>query len=292
MIRPKPLPFPGHTPKHKRPKPRKPMTLCMAAITQENYILTVSDTKVEGLISSSDGCTVKMDPFAEDWNAMWASSDMTQCSSVVERAGRYFRNRANELHVARSCMKRAYQKHLSEMAADQVLGRFNVDMEGFLKSKSKRFADRISENLATQIQQIKVDWEFLAFGFDSHKQPHLFVVEEPGTDSVYDRLGFCAVGSARHAAEGLLLYLDQSRICTLHKTLINLLFAKFMAEKTGIGKQTFIFAKKPGSTMFSMPLWIEPTIRDKWDKEVSPRVPDDLMREIAGQVADGSIRLT
>lgn len=269
------------------------MTLCVAAITLENYILTVSDTKVEGLISSSDGCTVKMDPFAKDWNAMWAASDMTQCSSVVERAGRYFRNRANELHVARSCMKRAYQQHLSGMAADQVLGRFNsMSMEDFLKNRSKRFTESTSDSLMRQIQQFKVDWEFLAFGFDSIKRPHVFVVEEPGIDSVYDSLGFCAIGSARHAAEGLLLYLDQNRICTLHKTLVNLLFAKFMAEKTGIGKHTFVFAKKPGSTMFSMPLWIEPTIRERWDTQVRPKLPDDLLIEIAAQVADGSIRLT
>src|SRR5438552_3397229 len=137
----KPLPHPK--PKSKRRRPWRRMTVCIAAIPLENRIVTVSDTMVSGLISSADACTVKMEPFAKDWVAMMAADDLTQCIPVIERASRYFQNRANTLQVARNCLKRAYQQHLSELAADHVLGRFGLGMEAFLRSKSMRFTESV-----------------------------------------------------------------------------------------------------------------------------------------------------
>lgn len=257
------------------------MTVCIAAMTLEDHIVTVSDTMVEGLVSSIDKATRKMEPFADDWIALMAAEDLTQCVPIVERATAYFRNRANTLQVARSCLKRAYQKHLSEMAADMVVGRFGLDMEGFLKSRSRRFTDKTSDRLIAQMQEVKADWQFLAFGFDFDKRPHLFTVEEPGTDAVYDKPGFCAIGSGKYAADGLLYYLGQSPICTLPQTLINVLFAKFMAEKAGAGKHTYTFIKKAGSSMCSINAFIEPTIRKAWEDEGCPHIPKGLGEQVA-----------
>jgi hypothetical protein len=94
------------------------MTVCIAAITLANEIVTVSDTMITGLTSSADTNTVKMDPFAKDWSAMWAGSDITQCIPIMERASEYFEGRANTLKNARYCVKKAYQQHLSEMAVN------------------------------------------------------------------------------------------------------------------------------------------------------------------------------
>jgi hypothetical protein len=258
------------------------MTVCIAAITVNNEIVTVSDTMITGLVSSADANTVKMDPFAKDWSAMWAGEDITQCAAIIERTAEYFQNRANTLRTARYCLKKAYQQHLCEMAVDEVLGRFGVDMKQFFKSRSKRFTDTTSERLIWQMQQVRTeDLYFLGFGFDAKKQPHIFTVEEPGRDYVHDKPGFCAIGSGKVAAEGLLFHVEQSRICTLQKTLINLLFAKFMAEKAGAGRHTYILALKHGSTMCAMPPELEPTVRSVWEKEVSPKVPDDLLRNIS-----------
>lgn len=258
------------------------MTVCIAAITLERRIVTVSDTMVTTFMSSADATAVKMESFGKNWEAMMAADDLTQCLPVIQRAAKYFQNRANTLQVARSCLKRAYQQHLTEMAADRVLGRFgSLSMDAFLKSKSKRFTDSVSQSLMSQIQQVTADWQFLAAGFDAKKTPHLFIVEEPGTDAVYDSIGFCAIGSGRYAAESLLFQLQQSAICTVPKTLINLLCAKFMAEKVGAGRNTYIFIMEPGSSMCSIPTWVEPTIRKRWEEEIQPKIPDDLLRQVA-----------
>ncbi len=264
------------------------MTVCIAAICggklpvpPEDYIVTVSDTMFTHLTSSSDKATRKMEPLGDNWAAMMAADDVTQCVPIIERAATYFHKRANTLQVARSCLKRAYQQHLAEMAADKVVGRFGLDMEGFLKSKSPRFNDKTSDGLMSQIEQVRVDCQFLAFGFDSNKTPHLFTVEEPGTDSVYDKPGFCAVGSARYAAEGLLFYLGQTPKCSLHHTFVNVLFAKYMAEKAGAGTNTYIFVMKAGSTECAIDLFLEPTIRKAWEDEGHPHIPNGLLDKIA-----------
>jgi len=40
------------------------MTVCIAAITQQNEIVTVSDTMLTHALGSADAVTSKMDPFA------------------------------------------------------------------------------------------------------------------------------------------------------------------------------------------------------------------------------------
>jgi len=257
------------------------MTVCIAATTLEKCIVTVSDTMVTSFTSSIDASTSKMESFGRDWEAMWAADDITQCIPIIERAKLYFQNRANTLQVARSCLKRAYQNHLSEMAADTVLGRFQMDMDTFKKSGKRRFTETQFNSLSDEIRKVEGVWHFLACGFDSKKNPHLFTVEEPGKDAVYDSLGFCAIGSGRYAAESLLFQLQQNAVCTIPKTLINLLCAKFAAEKVGVGRNTYTFIMKPGSNMCSIPTWVEPTIRQAWEEQIQPRIPDGLITEIA-----------
>jgi hypothetical protein len=258
------------------------MTVCIAAITLNKEIVTVSDTMLTHQLGSADMCTVKMEPFANDWNAMWAADDVTQCTPVIDLAAKYFQKRANTLQVARSCMTRAYRKHLSDLATGRVLGRFQMDMETFTKSGKRRFTETQFNSLSDEIRKVEGVGHFLAFGFDGQSQSHIFTVVEPGIDCVYDKVGFAAIGSASLAAETVLFQLGQTRICTLEKTLVNCLFAKFEAEKSGAGRHTFIFAQKRGSTMCSMSPELEPTARHVWER-ISPKVTEAVVDEIVFQ---------
>lgn len=44
------------------------MTVCVAAVTLYKEIVTVSDTMLTHQLGSADMCTVKMEPFANDWS--------------------------------------------------------------------------------------------------------------------------------------------------------------------------------------------------------------------------------
>jgi hypothetical protein len=273
------------------------MTVCVAAITLHNEIVTVSDTMLSTFMTSADMNTVKMDEFGPQWNALWAADDITQILPIIELAKKYFKGQANTLAAARLSLRKAYEQRAAELAAIEVLGPFGMDLRMFRNLKRKMFSERESKALMAELKKTQGrciaegNWNFLAFGFDEFKMAHLFTVTPPGRDSLHDKPGFHAIGSGGYAAESLLFHLGQSRVCPLAKTLINCLFAKFMAEKTGAGRHTFIFAKRFGSTMCAMPTWLEPDIRRIWEETVSPRVPDDLLNRVAQAVADGYIHL-
>lgn len=176
MAFPKPRPLYIPRPKLKRlPIGRKAVTVCIAAIAAEQYIVTLSDTKIGTPFSSSDGTSVKVDKVAQ-----------------------YFENRANTIQVARSCFKRAYQNHLSEIATDIVLGRFRIDMETFVKQGKRRFTEAVFNSLSSEIRKVEADSEFLCAGFDAKKYPCPYCLFGNSTKVI---LPFFCLGF--HTSEGL-----------------------------------------------------------------------------------------
>ena len=169
------------------------------------------------------------------------------------------------------------------MAADKVLGRFGMDMKTFVKSGKRRFTESAYAILHNEIREVKLGCEFLVAGFDAAKHPHIFTVSEPGIDSVYDKPGFCSIGTGKWAAEGMLYYRQQTVDRTLHETVLNVCAAKFMAERIpGVGETTFLFVKKEGCNAFMLESWVLPTIRAEWEKTGAPRIPDGLLKQIEG----------
>jgi|GEM_PF-2928690 len=71
------------------------MAVCIAAITADNHIVTVSDTMLLGLTSGGDKVTSKLRAFAGDWGALMAANDFAQCEPVVQKTADYFKNRVN-----------------------------------------------------------------------------------------------------------------------------------------------------------------------------------------------------
>jgi hypothetical protein len=131
------------------------------------------------------------------------------------------------------------------------------------------------------MRKVKAGCQFLACGFDAGRRPHLFVVDEPGTDSVYDKPGFCAIGSGSYAATGMLYYLEQRIDRTVHETIFNVCAAKFMAEKVpGVGQQTHLHIQKQGCNAFVLKSWVIPTIKKEWQERGQPRMPDGLLEQL------------
>ena len=257
------------------------MTVCIAAIAQDKTIITASDLMVSGAVVSADSTAIKVEPFHKHWAAMIATDDLTQCIPIIDGARELFRGKENTLRTVRTCFKRAYQQYLSEYAADQVLGRFGLSMEAFVKGKHKLAPDQVN-SLSTEIRQIKGKSDFLIYGHDENKMPHIVVVKDPGLDEVHDKPGFCAIGSGWAAADGMLFYLRQSVGRSMEETIFNVCAAKFMAEKVGtVGEDTFLFVKKYGYQAYaSIDMNLVNTIRGYWDKDGKPKVPNGVLESI------------
>ena len=256
------------------------MTLCAAAIASDSTIVTVSDTLLTGGTTSSDGCTAKMEPFAKDWIAMFSADDIGQCLPIIERARDYFSNRANTVATARNAFKRAYQRHLVEMKTDAVLAGYGLDMKTFLTSGKRRFTEKVFNDICGQLEATKAGCDFLVFGFDGSKRPHIFKVSDPGTDCTFDKPGFCCIGSGAYAADAILHYFEQTTLRTLSETVFNLCAAKFMAERSGIGKDTYLFIKRPGTLSSSWTHGMLEDVRRAWETSGVPRVPNGILQTI------------
>jgi hypothetical protein len=271
------------------------MTLCAAAIASDAYIVTISDMMVSGATLSSDGCTIKMEPFAQDWLAMFSGDDLTQCMPVIERAEKYLHNRANTVANTRAAFKRAYQQQLNEMKTDAVLAGYGLDMKTFLSSGKRRFTEKVFSSLCERMDEIKsigAAVEFLIYGFDGEGRAHIFTVGDQGADRTFDKPGFCCIGSGAYAADAMLYYFQQATYSSLPKTVFNLCAAKFMAERSGIGKDTFLYLKQPGSVAASNTDKLVNDIRAAWEADGVPKVPSGVLEMIAASGIHALPRLT
>jgi hypothetical protein len=266
-----------------------PMTVCIGAICHERpfhgdvpLIVTASDQMLAGAFSSSDASTIKNEPVHKDWSVMMAADDFSQCVPIIELARKYFHGRANTLQVARTSFKKAYQQHMAERAADIVLGRYGLDMKTFRKSGKRMFTESKFNALCNAIDDVRGDCDFLIYGFDGMGAPHIFKVKDPGRDEVYDKPGYCAIGSGCYAAGMMLFHLNQTIDCSLRQTIVNVCVAKFMAERVpGVGKATFLYIKKQGSNVVGYAgIDMEEEIRAAWEKEGCPRVPSGIIEKL------------
>jgi hypothetical protein len=257
------------------------MTLCIAAISLREvdpHIITVSDTMISGSIISADSTAIKIRPFHRDWMAMISADDVGQAIPIIAKAEEYFRGRKNTLAVARSTFKRAYQRHLVEMREDAVLSAYDMTIENFKKNGKRQFTETQFNRVCLQIEAVDPKCDFIVNGFDSQGRAHIFEVNGNGTDSVRDLPGFCCIGSGGWAAEMILCALNQNIDNTMNETIFNLCAAKFMAERAlGVGKETFIHARNKKSFAFRFNDGMLEDIRDAWEKNGCPRVPDGII---------------
>jgi hypothetical protein len=153
-------------------------------------------------------------------------------------------------------------------------------MKDFRERGKQLLSTKVYNELAAEIAKIQGDCDFLVYGFDSKKVPHIFTVIEPGTDEVWDKPGFTAIGAGKYVAESILYQLGQTIDKGTPEAIFTVCAAKFAAERIpGVGKETFLFVKRPGCKAFTRPSWLLPTIRDVWEKQGQARMPEGIMNQ-------------
>ena len=261
------------------------MTVCIAAITRDREIVTVSDTMVSNYFCSMDGATVKLKPLHDDWTAMMSGEDLGDCLGIIDHSEDYFKPGAATQREAITAFKQGYKSYIAEVAADIVLAPFDLDIKEFKKSGKKIFTDEIFNSLSHKIESEKEKLnssQFIGYGFDGQGEAHVFLVLWPGIGKTRDKPGFACIGAGADAAAFTLYSLGQTVNCNLYETIYNLCAAKFAAEKVqiGIGRDTYLYARKRGSSMFTTPIDFVPRIRAAWEKDGGPKIPAGIIKEI------------
>jgi 20S proteasome alpha/beta subunit len=262
------------------------VTVCIAAITAEtrllpyeHIIVTASDTKVSFGSHSAEN-TIKAESLHESWGVMFAGNDITNAVPVMDGAREILKGKDGTFREAKNAVKMAYQEHLRELISDTFLSPYKMTFEEFKKKGQKQLPGHIYNSVCEQIREFDLGCTFLVYGFDEVKRPHLFVADNPGRISVYDKPGFCAIGSGQMNALSMLSYMGQATEKTsLPETIYNVLTAKYMAEGAdGVGKETFFFLKVCQAEAMIAYLHIEPHIRAIWESEGRPKLPSEMPR--------------
>ncbi len=268
------------------------MTVCIAAITHERHIVTVSDQKVSLSQFSGDNLTLKSYAVYDGpWHCMIAGSDITIAEAIMDRVLLKLIDKKKILlrHMT-AAFTEAYQEQIAARATALYLARFNLDMNTFRDSGRRKLGPDTFDMLCDKIARVALDLKFLVYGYDCLQIPHLFVVSSPGIEETYDRPGFWAIGSGAMSALSMMFYRQQSKIRELEHTIYNLMEAKYMAESaTDVGEQTFVnIISRPGIKI-DFPVGLYDQIRDAWEREGAPKVPPKIVSVIASKVIVGKI---
>jgi len=222
---------------------------------------------------SGDTLAPKFTPIGRTWMAMFSGNDVSPAEPIAARVKKRVEHSdaptAEELALA---FEEEYAAEVRRRAETQVLSVFGWKMDVFLNAGLKKLGPSQFSQLFYDIRGVKLDVEFLVFGFDP--EAHVFTVSCPGTALNYDLSGFWAIGSGAVSALGMLFNLRHSQIAGPARALYNLSAAKFVSESApGVGKETLaLVLRKNGDRLLFMSKHLEP-IRNLWESEGRPRRP-------------------
>jgi len=259
------------------------VSVCIAAICRGKKIIAVTDRKVSSVEFSNEDAAIKILHVNHNWFAMFAGNDITPAVPIVDDVHEWLATKPNTLANARDAFEQCYQRYLSKLAAAKYLGRWQLSMQQFIDIGREKFGDDVFDNLCSQIEQVKLQFQFLVGGFDEDQYAHLFVVRNPGISDVKDLPGYWAIGDGDFAAMSTLGYFKQSVIADWANTTYNVWAAKFMAEKatSTVGELSFNILYGPnGEESFPE---TEPIARRAWRKDGRPSVPKGVIQMIEAQ---------
>jgi len=222
----------------------KPMTICIAAIAQDEYgpaIVTATDTRISWVDDSTEGVITKIRRINSHWFFAFASEDISTIPLVVDD--------------------------------------FRKELDGkFTLSDVWKGSGCVHARLGNPAQ-----WQFLVAGFDESDTPHVLSIDGSGP-LLEDSIGYAAIGSGRYNAKFSLNSHPYRPRMSLPLAIYCVATAKFDAERAeGIGKQTFMSVLRPNQWYLdnSVPFMEEDIIdeiRVAW--ESLPTIPDGIEEHI------------
>src|ERR1035441_4387290 len=171
--------------RRRSPSWRRCMTVCIAAICDGGQaggkaIVTASDRKISTVSYSSDAMATKVFSFRNDWGAMYASEDVSGVPPILYAVQAACTPKGSEYSEMVEIFTRVVQSTLRESSSQRVLSPFNLTMERFLEDGKEMFSKKQHEQIFDGLKSERLKTDFLVFGFDKKKQPHIFTVRDHG----------------------------------------------------------------------------------------------------------------
>jgi hypothetical protein len=239
------------------------------------------DRKTSSGEFSNEDATIKSWMFHRRWLAMFVGGDISPCNPILRAVTAQIGDEEPIAELVKRAFEIHYQAYLSNLAAARVLGRWKLSMEEFLETGRKKFGADVFDGLVSQIEQVKLQCQFLVCGFEGPSIPHVFTVRNPGYVEDRSIPGYWAIGSGDFAAMSTLGFYKQSVVKSLGATYYNVMAAKFMAEKATheVGENSY-FWQLGNEGSENCDGGIEAYVRGVWEKLGQPRVPAWFVQDL------------
>lgn len=249
------------------------MTLCIAAIAREKGIIAVSDMRFDLGYTSGDGLP-KMGRLNRFWGAMFAGSDVGNAPALLANISGAL---DGVLDATRKQVEKLfrdeYRAALEQRIESLVLSPYKLTVNEFVRTGSKRFTSEVFARLCLDMAAVEVPYEFLVFGFDEKRTPHLFRVLKGGLIDDCRAIGFWAIGSGDAAAVHHMFFHEFSTALPLRTTAYYACAAKYFAERASLGERTHVACLMKDGRIIGID---EKQIRKLWQRSGRSRVPRNV----------------
>jgi hypothetical protein len=245
---------------------RRPMTICIAAIcqqdkdNQESRIVLCHDWKSETNIGGSE-TSDKQRELPKGWVALMADT-MHMCEELVAQYERHLRGLGDVLDDRQLFEEMKIPAHTQkQVLANDYLRQMMGISYADLVSPDKKLPDSIVEDRLNEVAQIQLRASLILAGFMTTQQrddpkrerlPYLFVVEDSKEhqDVVKVEENFAAIGSGAYVAIPAMHQRAQEEDNFLMETIYTVLEAKRLSEVVpGVGEVTTINVMYPDGTL-------------------------------------------
>lgn len=267
------------------------MTVCIAAISQDNVILA-SDKMISMGFTSVDDVADKCEVLSHRWHGMMAGDDVSPLIPILEKIHRAPASTGDTLAGIAGLVSTAFQEQRDQMAEESILRPLLLDRKTFLERGREVLYESEHDLILERLKHFNLDCQLLVAGFDDDqlserpRTPHIFTVTSPGKCTYYDKLGFWTIGSGQNSALSSLFASRYKVSDDLPACIYNVIAAKFTAETApGVGKETFvtILGDRGRKISFLSGEKID-SYKTKWAS--LPRIPEGLLEDIAREMAD------
>jgi hypothetical protein len=260
------------------------MTLCIAAIARkEKQIVTVSDFMLSNEFTSTEASAAKVSRVGKTnrWLHLY-SGDPSVCIKIKTAVDHYLSGESEEMaiDVIRS-YERAFREELSHTINGEILSRFGLNREQFLKEGRQMLGEAKFKEIADKISKAGLGTDFLVAGFGASGRPSLISFSDPGISYIHNASSYHAIGCGSIVADALLMN-RFSPFDPLTNIIYQLAETKFRCESAvpGVGQSTFITVLDSGGKWTG----IRPTkalaIKQLWAEKGQPSIPSEADKVI------------
>ncbi len=219
------------------------MTICIAAIHSNDTLITASDRKISFSASfSTEGEMTKFIPLKR-WIGLMAGEDVSPGMPILRGIAGIERGDETVEEYTKLCRSAYLRQRIIEIES-QILGKYDLTLNEFKKNGKAILTDKVYEHVFSEIEEFHLGCSFLFGGFDCTCAPHLFVLSDPGRTEHFDRTGYWAIGTGRHATLSHLASYPYRRTDSLGICVYRVMAAKIASEcARDVGKSTYVCLK-------------------------------------------------